>query len=308
MSRRWLGLAVLLLAARASTGAEPRAAMVESVYEHHISAPPLRAARIASCGEIRRQSIHLVRSAGETTENSQQRGMQLLTKRLDCRFLSTFYAELRYASMNHVLGEGAWRSCLHFAPVGKLTTAMEVAIYIQCLRLVRNTTACRTVRAASTPYATSGYGSLCAKLLASQDWSQWGLSGQRSKPESLFRPLRREAIRTSGRLRILHLPTGATLRGVIRTGFFFNCCTFGMGYSMPFSYLHLAHTLTVSGDAVGTASVRDVQLDRDVGGSLIDRPVVVSCKSVRAGETAHYALRTYCEGTRVQRVTAVVGH
>jgi hypothetical protein len=45
---------------------------------------------------------------------------------------------------------------------------------------------------------------------------------------------------------VLHLPTQVTFRGTIRTGFSLNCCLFGMGFMMPFAFLHVPRAVTVS--------------------------------------------------------------
>lgn len=298
----WL-LAVLPLAAGASTVALPRTAVMQSVYGHDIAAPPLRAARRASCREIRGQSIPVDRSTEETTEKSEWAGMRLLTRQMDCQFLGAFYAELRYAAVNHVLGEGAWRSCLRAAPVGHLTTAPELGIYLQCLRLIEGTEACQNAKNDRRPYSVSDNAAACAQMLRRNDWSQWGEPGWSGTPSSLFQGRQREAPAPSPRgTRVLHLPTPVTLRGRIRTGFFLNCCLFGRGFMMPFAYLHLLHAVIVADSFLGTVAARDIELDHDVAGGLIDKPTDVSCGSLQSGVTSHYALSTYCRGTQIHPV------
>lgn len=298
----WL-LAFLPLAAGASMVAPPRAAVMQSVYGHDIAAPPLRAARRASCEELRGQSIPVDRSTEETTERSEWAGMRLLTRQMDCRFLGALYAELRYAAVNRVLGEGAWRSCLRVAPVGHLTTAPELGIYLQCLRLIAGTEACQTAKKDPGPYSVSGHAAACAQVLRRNDWSQWGEPEWSGTPSSLFQGRQQQAPAPSPRgMPLLRLPTPVTLRGRIRTGFFLNCCLFGMGFIMPFTYLHLPHAVTVADPLLGTVAVRDIELDHDVTGGLVDKPTEVSCGSLQSGVTSHYALSTYCRGTQIHRV------
>jgi hypothetical protein len=300
----WL-LAALPLAAGASTAAPPRAAVMPSVYVHSVAAPTLRAARRTSCGEIRSESIPVDRSTEETTEKSQWAGMRLLTKQMDCRFLGAFYVELRYAAVHHVLGEGAWRSCVRRAPVGHLTTALELGIYLQCLRMIEGAKACQTARKDPRPYFVSGNAAACANVLRRNDWSQWGEPEWSGKPLSLFHEQQPQAAAPSPRgTRVPHLPTRVTLRGRIRTGFFLNCCLFGMGFMMPFAYLHLPHAVTVSDQFLGTVAVRDIELDRDVARGLVDKPTEVSCGSLQSGVTGHYALSTYCWDTRIHGVSS----
>ena len=304
--KRWgWFLAVLPLAAGASTAAPSRAAVMPSVYVHYIAAPPSRAARRASCEEIGSQSIPVDRSTEKTTEQSEWAGMRLLTQQMDCRFMSAFYTELHYATVHHVLGEGAWRSCVRLAPVGHLTTALELGIYLQCLRMIEGTTACQPARKDPRPYSVSGNATACAQLLRRNDWSQWGEPEWSGTPLSLFHEQQPQAAATSLRgTRVLQLPTRITLRGRIRTGFFLNCCLFGMGFIMPFAYLHLPHAITVSDSIVGTVAVRNIELDRDVAGGRVDKPTELSCGSLQSGMTGHYALSTYCSGTRIHRVSS----
>lgn len=304
--KRWgWFLAVLPLAAAASTVGPARAAVTQSVYVHYIAAPRLRAARRTSCGAIRSESIPVDRSTEESTERSEWAGMRLLTQQMDCRFLGAFYAELRYAAVHHVLGEGAWRSCVRLAPVGHLTSALELGVYLQCLRLIEGANACRTARKDPRPYSVPGDAAACAKVLRRNDWSQWGEPERRDTPLSLFRGRQRQAAAPFPRdTRVLNLPDRVILRGRIHTGFFLNCCLFGMGFVIPFAYLHLPQAVTVSDQSLGTVAVRDIELDRDVAGGVVDKPTEVSCGSLQSGISGHYALSTYCRDTRIHQVSS----
>lgn len=297
--------AVLSLAAGAPTAAPPRAAAMQSVYVNYIAAPSLRSARRTSCGEIRSQSIPVERSTEETTEKSEWAGMRLLTKQMDCRYLGAFYVELRYAAVHHALGEGAWRSCVRLAPVGHLTTALELGIYLQCLRMIEGAKACQTARKDPRPYSVSANATACANVLRRNDWSQWGEPEWSGTPLSLFHGQQTQAAAPSpGGTWALHLPTRVTLRGKIRTGFFLNCCLFGMGFIMPFAYLHLPHAVTVSDPLLVAVAVRDIELDRDVAGGLVDKPAKLTCGSLQSGVTGHYALSTFCRGTRIHLLSS----
>lgn len=304
--KRWgWFLAVLPLAAGTATAAPPRVAVMKSVYVQYIATPTLRSARRTSCAEIRSQSIPVDRSTEETTEKSEWAGMRLLTKQMDCRFLSAFYAELRYAAVNHVLGEGAWQSCVRLAPVGHLTTALELGIYLQCLRMIEGAKACQTARKDPRAYSVSGNATACANVLRRNDWSQWGEPEWSGTPLSLFHGQKARSAASFPRgTRMLPLPAHVTLPGRIRTGFFLNCCLFGMGFVMPFDYLHLLQAVTVSDQFLGTVAVRDIQMDRQAAAGLVDKPMEVSCRSLRSGVTGHYALSTYCWGTRIHRVSS----
>lgn len=303
--KRWGWFLAVPLAAGASAAAPPRAAVMPSVYLYYIAAPTLRATRRTSCGEIRSQSISVDRRTEETTEKSEWAGMRLLTKQMDCRFLGAFYAELRYAAVRHGLGEGAWRSCVRLAPVGHLTTAVALGIYLQCLRMIEGAKACQTARKESRPYSVSGNATACANVLRRNDWAQWGELKWSGTPLSLFHGQQPQTSAPSPRgTRVLHLPTRVKLRGRIRTGFFLNCCLFGMGFVMPFAYLHLPHAVSVSDPFLGTVAARDIELDRDVAGGLVNKPTEISCGSLQSGVTGHYALSTYCRGTRIHRVSS----
>ena len=228
--KRWGWFLAVPLAAGASAAAPPRAAVMPSVYLYYIAPPTLRATRRTSCGEIRSQSIPVDRRTEEITEKSQWAGMRLLTKQMDCRFPGAFYAELRYAAVRHGLGEGAWRSCVRLAPMGHLATAVALRIYLQCLRMIEGAKACQTARNEPRPCSVSGNATACANVLRRNDWAQWGELKWSDTPLSLFHGQQPQTSAPSPRgTRVLHLPTRVTLRGRIRTGFFLNCCLFGMG-------------------------------------------------------------------------------
>ncbi|MGH9642467.1 MAG: hypothetical protein ACRD3Q_08570 [Terriglobales bacterium] len=292
---------VLLLALTAS--ASPSTAVMQSVYFRYIAAPAMRATRSTSCQAIRDRSIPVDRSTDKSTEQSEWAGMELLTEQRDCQYMDAFYAELDYAARNRVLGEGAWQSCLQLAPVHELKTALDLAIYMQCLHVARNVDVCQAAVMNANPYPVTGAGAGCAQLLGANNWSQWGLDAGNAeqRTDSLFVDSNSRAGQLpSGDQSTLQLPTGVTLAGEVRTGFFFNCCLFGMGYNMPYSYLHLPQAVTVSDDFLGTIPVRDIQLDQDVTGSLVDKSVRVACESLRSGETGHYALSVYCDGAKIE--------
>jgi len=207
-----------------------------------------------------------------------------------------------------VLGAGAWRSCLRIAPVGRVTTAPELGTYLQCLRMINGTEACQIEKSDTIPFSVSGNGAACEQVLLQNDWSQSGEPKWSGKPRSLFERNNVQPARSpqDGKA-VLHLPTSITLRGRIHTGFYLNCCNFGVGYVVPYAYLHLARAMTVSDSSLGTVRVQDIQLDRSVAGSEVDKPAKVSCKRAASGETAHYALSVYCWGTRIHPLSSPQG-
>jgi hypothetical protein len=300
MNLWWRRFAALSITACAFTGARPCRAGMPAVYVRDIAAPSMRVARSSWCGAIRSKSIPVDRSTEASTEKSEWAGMKLLTEQLDCRYMGAFFAELGYAARHHVLSEGAWQICLRLAPVHKLKTALDLAVYMQCLHVVRGTETCQAVRMNVDP--NSGTSAACAQLLRGNDWSQWGEPESRGNPASLFRGDHTPtSVLPRASERILHLPTTVALAGEIRTGFSLNCCLFGVGFMMPFSYLHLSRAVTVSDWVLGTIPIRDIELDKDVAGVLVEKPVRVTCKSLHSGETTHYALSVYCGGTQISR-------
>ncbi|MGH8297171.1 MAG: hypothetical protein ACRETZ_16985 [Steroidobacteraceae bacterium] len=180
-----------------------------------------------------------------------------------------------------------------------------MGIYLQCLRIVHGTKACQAVENEAGLYSVSGSAAACARVLARNDWSQSGVPEWSGAPRSLFHEDHLQAARlpSSGKV-ALHLPARVTLRGTIRTGFFLDCCTYGVGYVVPYAYLHLPRAITVSDWNLGTIPVQDIQLDRRVAGSEVEEPVDVSCRSLASGETHHYALRVYCRGTRIHLIAS----
>ena len=303
---KWCWCVVALaIGLQVSTAAPIRSDGMQSVYLRYIAAPTLRAARSAWCAALRGRSIPVDRATATTTANSEWAGMTLLTKQLDCRYMGALYVELRYAMQHHVLGAGAWQSCLRLAPVHHLKTALDLAVYVQCLRVIRGTALCQTMRTGAGSPAGARSGAACMQLLRTNDWAQWGEPESRGTAASLFRgtePPQAHSRALGGRS--VHLPTRITLGGKIRTGFFLNCCLFGMGFVMPYSYLHLAHAATVSGSFLGTERIRDIELDRAVTGSQADSPVNVTCRSLGAGITGHYARNVYCSGTQISPMTS----
>jgi hypothetical protein len=277
---------------------------VNDVFRQYVAAPALLSARVAWREKLGRRAIAKNWSAEESMEKSSMAEEELLAKQLDCKFLGAFYAELRYAAVSQVLGSAARRSCLRVAPVVRMTTAPELATYLQCLRMINGTEACQSETSETGPLSVSGSGAACEQVRSRNDWSQSGEPTWRGKPRSLFdrndmHPVRSPQIRKA----VLHLPTSTTLRGKIYTGFYLNCCTFGIGYVMPYAYLHLARAMAVPGSSLGTMPVQDIQLDRSVAGSELDKPVQVSCKRAASGETPHYALSVYCWGTQLHALS-----
>jgi hypothetical protein len=229
--------------------------------------------------------------------------MELRTQQMDCRDIRAFYAELRFAARQHVIGEGAWQSCLQYAPVHRLKSALDLAIYMQCLHTIQGAPVCQAARMDANWYSATGPEAVCAQLIRTRDWSQWGsnVGGYTGRTLSLFFEPRAPVVALPpGGQPAVNLPAQMNLAGRIRIGFFFNCCTFGEGYLMPFGYLHLPHTITVSDEGgIGTVAVQDIQLDQDVAAALVNKPVNVAC-TLDAGITAHYALGVYCHGTRIE--------
>jgi hypothetical protein len=301
---RWcvVGLSIIV---QIATAAPMRPASMHPVYLRYITAPPMRAARSSWCAALRGKSMPIDRKTTTTTTNTQWAGMRLLTKQLDCRYMGALYAELRYAMQHGALRAGAWLACLRFAPVHQMKTAVELAVYVQCLQVIRGTPSCQTARIGAVSPSGARTGAACVQLLRTHDWSQWGEPELRGTAVSLFRgtePPEAHA-RAHGR-RLVHLPTRMTLRGKIRTGFSLNCCLFGMGFMMPYSYVHLTQAITVSNPLLGSVKLQDIELDRDVTGSQVDRPVSVACRRLAAGITGHYARNVYCWGTQLSPSTS----
>lgn len=289
----WCSIALAVVIG-ASAG-EPPNPGAQSIYFNHIVNPASRTAREAACDAIRDKSVPVDRSSESSTEKSTQASMELFTEKADCRYMNALYTELNFASLHHVLGEGAWKSCLEFAPVHQLKLAVELAIYTQCLHAIESSDECKPVRMDTIRYSASGAQAACTQLLRMRDWAQWGLSGGdvSERTASLFvdSPLPPRTAPSSAP--IADLPARRVLVGRIRVGFFFNCCTFGMGYMIPFSYLHLEHAITLSDDQAGTVAVGDVQLDQAATAAIINKAVKVPC-TLDSGITGHYALSTYC--------------
>ena len=277
------------------------------VYVRYIVAPAYRTARAMECRSLAGQSVPVDGSSEGTTERSEWSGMKLLTRQLDCRYLAAFYAELQYAVRHHVLGVGAWHSCLRVAPAQKLKTAVGLAVYVQCLRMVRGTRACRAVRQDPEPFERTGLAAACAKLIRTNDWSQSGEPEWHGTPRSLFAAgssAPRPAHRTHP---VLHLPARVTLQGTIRTGSFLNCCLFGMGYVMPFSYLHLHRPQPVSDWWLGKTDIQDIQLAGTAGSAHAGQPVTVSCRQLFSGQTGHFGESVYCSGATITRAVTSSG-
>jgi hypothetical protein len=243
----------------------PSRVVTKSVYLSYIEAPAMRAARNTWCGAILGKSIPVDRSTDDSTERSEWAGMELLTEQMDCRYMDAFYAELDYAARNRLLGERAWQAC---QSANQLETALDLANYMQCLRGI-------------------GGGTVEQDSL----FEERGLLLD-SHPQTEASP--------AGNRQPLELPAQITFAGQIRTGFYNNCCLFGRGFTMPFSYLHLTNAVIISDDGgIGTVTVRDIQLDRDVPASLVNQPVNASC-NLHSGITGHHALSVYCDGTQIK--------
>lgn len=174
---------------------------------------------------------------------------------------------------------------------------------MQCLHAIQGARVCQVARMDTNLYSTTGPEADCAQLIRTRDWSQWGLSAgdPTERTQSLFSdPPASAGTSPPGSPLPVDLPAQMTIAGRIRIGFFSNCCTFGEEYVMPFTYLHLSQTFTVSDEGgIGTVTVRDIQLDQDVAASLVNKPVKASC-NLDAGITSHYALSVYCHGTRIE--------
>lgn len=288
-----LRLLILLLVAFTTGRALGAQEGVNLAYRRLIVAPALRAARVAWCRRIRAEWPPMARDDSEHAQDEAEWASgQLSLKQADCAYLGAFYRELRYAAVHHVLGRGAWRSCRRLAPVDDMHTALQVAIYLQCLQRVWGSPVCRSVRSASRALPTSGPYAACARLLGSNDWSQWGESAPRGTPRSLFASaaaLRRRSV--GARSPIFALPTSATLSGWLLTGFSLGCCDFGMGYNWPTSFLRLdaPRRMSQSGWVVDLP-VRRIRLDRRAPKALLGKRVLVHCASLwfPATETGIY--------------------
>ena len=68
--------------------------------------------------------------------------MRLHAKRIDCRYMGALYAELRYGMQHDALRAGAWQSCLRFAPIQHMKTALDLAVHVQCVHVIRGTASC----------------------------------------------------------------------------------------------------------------------------------------------------------------------
>ena len=72
--------------------------------------------------------------------------MRLHAKRIDCRYMGALYAELRYGMQHDALRAGAWQSCLRFAPIQHMKTALDLAVHVQCVHVIRGTASCQSAR------------------------------------------------------------------------------------------------------------------------------------------------------------------
>lgn len=184
---------------------------------------------------------------------------------------------------------------------------MGLAVYVQCLRMVRGTRACRTVRQDPQPFGRAGPTAACAQLIRTNDWSQSGEPDWHGTPRSLFAAgssAPRPAHRTR---RVLRLPARVTLQDMIRTGSFLNCCVFGMGYVMPFSYLHLRRLQSVFDGWLGKTEIQDIELAGTAGSVYAGQPVTVSCRQLFSGQTANFGESMYCPGATITGAAASSG-
>ena len=286
-------LLILFLAAFAAGRAIGAEEGVNLTYLRFVVAPALRAERVAWCRRIRAEWPPMARDDSEQAQDEAEWASgRLSLKQADCAYLGAFYRELRYAAVHHVLGRGAWLSCRRLAPVDDMHTALQVAVYLQCLQRVWGSPVCRSVRSASRALPMSGPHAACARLLGSNDWSQWGESAPRGKPRSLFSSataLRGRSVGT--RTPIFALPTSATLSGSLLIGFDLGCCDYGMGYMWPTSVLRLDSPRRMSqSDWVAGLPVRRITLDRRAPEALLGKRVLVHCASLwfPATETGTY--------------------
>ena len=257
----------LLAACVAAHASQPRDA-TKGVYLNTVASPSLRHLRTAKCETVAGKSIAVDTSSEATMEKSTMADEKLLLKQQDCQYLSDFYAELRFAAVHDVLTTSAWYSCLHEAPVGAVSSASEVGTYIECLRAARTATACIT--SGSRSDSPDGRDAACTHFIGALKWQMMGEDWYEGPPVILPWPWNRDgslfgsrkAVATHSRAVIL--PSAVTLRGVIRTGFYVNCCSFGWGYRFPFSYIRLDHTIILSAPGFGSEPIRDIELDTAV--------------------------------------------
>ena len=188
--------------------------------------------------------------------------------------------------------------------MGDVSSASEVGTYIECLRAARTATACIT--SGSRSDSPDSLDAACTHFIGALKWQVMGedwyegpsviLPWSWNRDGSLFGSSKAAAIQG----RAVILPSAVTLRGVIRTGFYVNCCSFGWGYRFPFSYIRLDHTIILSAPGSGSEPTRDIELDAAVPGSMLDKPVTVTCGTLDFGITGHYAEQAYCSHTSVR--------
>jgi hypothetical protein len=301
---RGFGLTFALLTACVAAHASQVRDSTNGVYLKAVAAASLRHLRTAKCEKIAGKSIADDISSEAAMEKSTMAEEKLLLKQQDCHYLSDFYAELRFAAVHEVLATSAWYSCLHEAPVGDLSSASEVGTYIECLRAARRATACTT--SGSRSDSPDSRDAACTHFIGALKWQAVGEDWYEGPPIILPWPSHRDdslfgsSEAAATRSRAVILPSAVTLRGVVRTGFYVNCCSFGWGYRFPFSYMRLDHTIILSEPGFGSEPTRDIELDTAVPGSTLDKPVTVTCGTLDFVITGHYAEQAYCSHTSVR--------
>ncbi len=290
---RWVArvawLVVLLLSACAAGRAVGAQDRVNAVYRRFIAKPAVRTARAVWCQRIQAESPPMAADGSERAQDEAEWASgRLSLKQADCAYVGDLYSELRFAAVHHILGRGAWLSCQRLAPVGAMRTALQLAIYVQCLQQVWGSPACRAVRRASGSFPISGPHAACGRLLRSSNWSQWGEPVTRGRSRSLFSGTGVMTMPSADPVMpVLRLPTAVTLTGTLLIGFDLGCCDYGMGYMWPSTFLRLDRSRRMSqGDVGSDLRFRRITLDRRASRILLGTHVLVRCTSLWIPATA----------------------